>query len=145
MPTRQAVVEEALSWLRTPYHPHGRVKGAGVDCAQILIAVYGTAGMLSADAMRQLEQLHYSPQWHLHRGEELYLGWLDRYATPTETPGPGDVAIWQFGRTFSHAGILVDAKHVVHALRDARQVTITALDETPLAGRPVKFYTLFGI
>lgn len=143
MGTRQAVVLEARAWLRTPYHHQARVKGVGVDCAQILIAVYGHCGLLSVEALQELEQLHYSPQWHLHRSEELYLAWLDRYAKATVTPAAGDVAIWRFGRTFSHAGILVDDRLVIHALREARQVTLTRLDETPLAGREVKFYTLF--
>lgn len=143
MSSREAVVAEVQTWLRTPYHHLARVKRAGVDCAQILIAVYGSCGLLTPAAVHELEQLHYSPQWSVHRSEELYLRWLDRYAVQTPAPAAGDVAIWRFGRTFSHAGILIDPTQVVHALQQVRQVTITALDEAPLAGREVKFYTLF--
>lgn len=143
MATRQSVVTEAETWLRTRYHHCARVKGVGVDCAQLLIAVYGGLGMLAADAVHQLEQLHYSPQWHLHQSEELYLQWLARFAREVNVGDAGDVAIWRFGRTFSHAGILANRDTVIHALRDSRYVTITGLDESPLAGRPVKFYTLF--
>lgn len=32
---RAAVAQEALAWLGTPYHHHARIKGVGVDCAQI--------------------------------------------------------------------------------------------------------------
>ena len=43
---RQAVVAEALTWLGTPYHHRARVKGAGVDCGQLLAAVFEGAGVL---------------------------------------------------------------------------------------------------
>lgn len=33
---RAAVIAEAESWLSTPYHHEARIKGHGVDCAQIL-------------------------------------------------------------------------------------------------------------
>jgi len=137
---RQRVVAEALSWADppTPYHHRAAVKGVGVDCAQILIEVYHACGLVP-----RVDVGAYSAQWHLHRGEEVYLGWLQRHATPTTQPQAGDVAVWRFGRTYSHAGILVAADEVVHALRDARAVVRTRLHEAPLARRPVKFFTLF--
>lgn len=33
-------VAEALTWLGTPYHQQGRVKGVGVDCGTLLCEVY---------------------------------------------------------------------------------------------------------
>ena len=69
---------------------------------------------------------------------------MERYAQPTEAPEPGDVAVWRFGRAFSHAGILVSTGMIVHALVDSATVTLHRVDETPLAHRPVKYFTLFG-
>jgi hypothetical protein len=43
---RQAVIAEARSWIGTPFHDRARVKGAGVDCLQLLIASYHAAGLL---------------------------------------------------------------------------------------------------
>ena len=40
---QERVRSEALTWLGTPYHHQGRVKGVGVDCGQILIAIYEKA------------------------------------------------------------------------------------------------------
>ena len=37
---RDLIVEETKSWLRTPYHHQGAIKGVGVDCAMILIKVF---------------------------------------------------------------------------------------------------------
>ena len=45
---RTALVDAARSWLNTPYHHKARVKGAGVDCAQLLIGVYTDAGLIEA-------------------------------------------------------------------------------------------------
>lgn len=137
--TRDAVVAEAFSWLDTPYHHEADVKGAGVDCAMLLVRVFANVGLIPAD----LDPRPYSPQWHLHRSEEIYLGWLERHAYPTDKPAPGDVAIWRFGRCFSHGGILVDEQTVVHALIDAGRVTLHGLREEPLASRPCRFFTLF--
>jgi cell wall-associated NlpC family hydrolase len=139
MTTREQVIAEARTWLGTPYHHHARIKGAGVDCAQLLIEVYHEVGLIPRPDVG-----NYPTQWHLHRGEELYLHWIERYGVRVAEPRPGDVAVWQFGLTFSHGGIIVSDVDVIHALRDAGCVTITALREQPLADRPVRFYTMFG-
>lgn len=138
MTTRENIVAEARRWVGTPYHPHARVRGVGVDCAQLLIEVYAACGLIERPDVGV-----YSTQWHLHRGEELYLQWIERYAVATGAPRDGDLAIWKFGRTYSHAGILVGGD-VIHALREARCVTITSLRDQPLADRPVRFYTLLA-
>ena len=140
MTTRAAIVDETLTWLGTPYHHCADVKGAGVDCAMLLVRVYAACGLTPAD----FDPRPYSPQWHLHRGEELYLQWLQAaQAVPTATPQAGDVAIWKFGRAYSHAGILKNDTEVIHALMDSGRVTIHKLTDTPLAGRDVKYYTVF--
>ena len=37
--SRAAVVAEAIAWLGTPYHHRARIKGVGVDCAQLALGV----------------------------------------------------------------------------------------------------------
>jgi cell wall-associated NlpC family hydrolase len=141
MSARQSIVDEAISWLGTPYHHCGAIKGAGVDCAMLLVGVYQNCGYTPLD----FDPRPYSTQWHLHRSEELYLQWLTAArAQPTGTPRAGDVAVWRFGRTYSHAGILVGEDRVVHALKDTGCVTLHQLSEQPLAGRAVKYYTVLG-
>lgn len=140
MDKRAAVIAEAATWLGTPYHHCADVRGAGVDCAMLLVRVYQACGLTPLD----FDPRPYSPQWHTHRGDELYLQWIVvAGAVPTSTPQAGDVAIWKFGRAYSHAGILTDDSHVIHALQDAGAVTISRLTDTPLAGRDVKFYSVF--
>lgn len=140
MTTRATVIAEARRWLGTPYHPHGRVLGVGVDCAQILCAVYEAAGLVD-----YIDLGNYAPDWHACRTEELYLQWLLRVGA-TEVPHgqPGDVAVFRFGRTWSHGGILIAPDTVLHAAMH-HGVIVSALNEPPLAGRPPRFFALPGL
>lgn len=108
---RDAVVAEAMSWLKTPYHHEARVKGAGVDCAQLLYAVYVEgAGLIPPFALPP-----YRPQYGLHRSDEIYLSWIEKFARPVTEARPGDLVTYQFGRTRSHAAIVVAWPQIVHA------------------------------
>lgn len=140
MTTRQKVIDTARTWLGTPYHHCADVMGAGVDCAMILVRVYAACGLI----LPAFDPRPYSSQWHLHRGVELYQAWIDAAgAVQTGAPRPGDIGLWQFGRAYSHAAILVSQHDVVHALRDSGKVVLGGLHEQPLLDRPVKWYTVF--
>jgi len=138
---RAAVIAEAMTWLRTPYHHHARVKGAGCDCAQFPAAVYEAAGL-----MDHVEPV-YPHDWHMHRNEELYLSWaatVGAVEIPVEQAGPGDFIIWKFGRTFSHGAIFVDPPMIIHATQVAQMVTLdrwTADEE--LSSREHKVFTFW--
>jgi cell wall-associated NlpC family hydrolase len=108
---RERVISTALSWLGTPYHHHARVKGAGVDCGQFVAAVFEEAGVIPS-----LVPDDYPHDWHLHRSEERYLGYVSRYARPNEGPRlPGDIALYQYGRCISHGAIVVAWPQIIHA------------------------------
>ena len=114
---RTAVVEEAKRWLRTPWMHRSRIRGVGVDCAQLLIGVFSGAGVIEA-----FDTGEYPVDWMLHRDEERFLWWLKQYMAPTATALPGDVVLWRFGRAFSHAAIVIDWPIVIHAVRKERGV-----------------------
>jgi len=108
---RRAVVAEAMTWLRTPYHPCARVKGAGLDCAMLLPETYEAVGL-----MDHAEFGHYSPDWHLHHSEEIYLNHVLTYCDEIDgPPEPGDIVMWRFGRCFSHGAIVVAWPQIIHA------------------------------
>jgi cell wall-associated NlpC family hydrolase len=123
---RNQVVEEAKSFVGTPYHHGQSVKYAGVDCVTLLILVFRTVGLVPAD----FNPGYYSTDWYLHKSEELYMGGVEKYArrlmNVTEAQ-PGDVALYKIGRCVSHGGILIGDGLLVHANRKARQVEITEL------------------
>jgi len=108
---RQEVVAVARTWLGTPYHAMGRVKGVGVDCLTLLAEVYTEAGIIP-----RVDIPYYPQDWHLHRSNERYLEGLSRYACEIETaPLPGDIALWKFGRCMSHGAIVVEWPVIIHA------------------------------
>ncbi|MGH7053678.1 MAG: hypothetical protein ACREFA_07660, partial [Stellaceae bacterium] len=43
---RGLVVAEAESWIGTPFHHEAAVRGAGVDCLNLLAEVYCAAGFI---------------------------------------------------------------------------------------------------
>jgi len=138
--TREDVVREALRWEGTPYHHRARLRGAGVDCAMLPAAVYEAVGLIPH------VEPDYSPQWMLHRDEEQFLGWVTRFAheIPREAVGPGDLAIWKYGRCYSHAAIVIDLPEVLHAvIRGGGVLRANADRDEELRSRPVKFFTLF--
>ena len=106
-------VDAALGWLGTPYHPGARIKGVGVDCAQLLIAAYEECGFL---VQGEADPGPYSHEWHLHRSEEVYLTNLLRFCDPVKyEPMPGDIVMFKFGRCVSHAGIITNYPYLIHA------------------------------
>ena len=137
---RQRIVEEARSWLRTPWHHEARVKGVGVDCAQFLIGVYANVGLVE-----EFSTEHYPPDWHLHRDEPLFLQYLRQYAVETEEPLPGDVAMWNFGRHEAHGSIVIAWPLIIHAYKEERAVSLTDVSTSPLRRRLAGFYRLKGL
>jgi len=144
---RDSVITIAKSYLRTPYHHYGTVKGAGVDCLTLIIGVYKEAGIL-----KDIDVPAYSHQWHLHHNEEKYLNGLLQYSKEIEKPQPGDIALWKFGRCFSHGAIVLEWPVVIHAYmgkgcvyEDVEAATwLTHIGEGgPDNGkkRPVKFFS----
>jgi cell wall-associated NlpC family hydrolase len=140
MSQRSTVIAEAETWLRTPYHHMGRVKGGGTDCLMLLAEVYEAAGVIP-----HIDVRFYPPDWNLHRDAERYLGGLMPYAREIDgPPRRGDVAIFKFGRCFAHGVIVVSWPRLIHAWCDAGVVYADA-DQAPLIGRLVRFFDPFPI
>ena len=143
-PRRLAVTEEALRWLRTPYHHMARVKGAGADCLTLLAEVYERAGVIA-----HVEVPFYPPDWNLHRDAERYLEGVIRYALEVpawddaDPPQPGDIAVFKFGRCFAHGAIVLQWPRLIHAWHNAGVIYADAT-QGQLAGRPVRIFDPFS-
>jgi cell wall-associated NlpC family hydrolase len=110
---QQAVINEAMTWLGTPYHRGAKIKGIGVDCGQFLIGVYEATGYLQAG---ECDPGYYPFEIHLHRSEEKYLEWILKFCDPVKgDPKPGDIAMFEFGQSSSHSAIVIDWPKVIHS------------------------------
>jgi cell wall-associated NlpC family hydrolase len=144
---RLAVVAEAGSWIGTPWHHMADKKGAGIDCAMLLVRCFCDTGLVPAFDPRP-----YPRDWMMHQAVERLLGnVLDAGGVEVETPQPGDIVLWRVGLCLSHAGIVsrIDGQSVfvIHAYAKARQVQE---DDITLQGRasddkyPRRFFSLWA-
>lgn len=149
---RAAFIIEALSWQGTPFRDCGDIKGprGAVDCAMLLTRCAIDTGLVAPFDPRP-----YPPRWHVHRDEERFIDWIETRlgAREVEQPRPGDVAVWMFGKTFSHGAILINSVEVVHAWAKAAMVLVSRRDETILTSipvfagsvpRPVRYFDLWS-
>lgn len=132
----QSVLDEAATWIGTPWHHNARVKGAGVDCAHFLCAVYEAAGLVLP-----IDLGYYPQEWHLHQDRSRFLEVLSEYADQVDAPLPGDVAMFRYGRHPAHGSIVVDWPTVVHAHRGEAVVYADASKE-PLVKRLAGWWRL---
>lgn len=142
MTTRTAIVAEAMTWLHTPYHHRARVKGAGVDCAMILLAVFAGVGLIEA-----FEPDDYPRDWMLHREEDRFRAIVRQHADQIDLAEvlPGDVALYLVGKCFAHGAVIVDWPLILHADSRFGAVTMAEGDQGWLAGRAVEFYRVRGL
>ena len=143
---RQAVITEAMTWLRTPHHNGARLKGVGVDCGQFPISVYSSCGLIP-----EITPERYSPQFALNQGEEWYLKIVEQFGRELpkgELPKAGDFMIIKLGRVYSHGAIIIDWPRIIHSAWNIG-VVLDVGDQgwiaTQKSGKPreTKFFTLW--
>lgn len=136
---RAAIVAEAHTWVGTPWHHEGRVKGAGVDCAQLLILTYSAVGLIESYVPAA-----YPQDWHLHHTTPLFLNELLRHCVPTDEGRPGDIAMFKFGKQLAHGAIVVRPGVIIHAWRPEGRVTVGELEGAPIGRKLGGFYRWRG-
>jgi hypothetical protein len=140
---RAAVVAEARSWIGTPYHNCADIKGVGVDCGMLLVRVFVDSGLCAPFDPRP-----YPVDWHLHRSEERYLGFVFDRGREVTSAQLGDVLVLRYGRCYSHGGIVtaVSPLALVHAYYPARQVVEEEVARNAVladAARQPRFFSLW--
>jgi cell wall-associated NlpC family hydrolase len=113
---RGAIVAEAKSWIGTPYHDDGKLKGVGVNCAQFAYRVAKASGALPADAP---EPRWYTPQLATHSKEERLIEYVKAYGgveIPEAQVKPGDIVAYKTGLSHGHLAIVLDWPRIVHVM-----------------------------
>jgi NlpC/P60 family putative phage cell wall peptidase len=118
---REQVVQEARSWLGTPYQHQGRLKGVAVDCIGLLACVAHALGLSDADMLdygkRPDGRLRPTLEEHL---ESIPI--LDAYTA--------DVLLFSWSSVPVHIGILTSRDYFIHAYLPNRKVVESRLDAT---------------
>ena len=143
---KNKIVEEALSWLDTPYQHHQRCKGGGVDCGQLVIAACEDSGAIPHGAV---EPGAYCHDWHCNNSEELYLGFVTKLCEKVDQPQAGDIELFSYGRCISHGGIMLDDNRLIHSYI-TMGVVVSTLDDAIFkrndgTGRLMGFWRLRGL
>ncbi len=134
--TADDVVKTARTWLGTPYHHQGRLKGAGVDCVGLLVGVAHELGLSDFDVQGYTMRPN---------GDSLRLV-CDEQMTPLQREQlvPGDVVLFTFDASPGHMGILTGPNQLIHAYLPRRRVVEHGLDAFWWS-RAVGFYRFPGV
>ncbi|MFN3823600.1 MAG: NlpC/P60 family protein [Pseudorhodobacter sp.] len=113
-PQQERILDEARSWIGTPYVHQASCKGAGADCLGLVRGVWrGVVGQ-EPEAVPP-----YSPDWGEAAGCELLQAAALRWLVPSEgsTIRPGEVLLFRMrdGRVAKHLGIASGLDSFIHA------------------------------
>lgn len=111
------IVAEARTWLGTPFHHQGRVKGAGVDCIGLVIGVARDLGLVD----------YASPAYGRIPNPVVMGRELRAHLLPASAIDPGVVLWFAFAQAPQHVGIVTDSG-LIHAYATAGKVVETGLD-----------------
>lgn len=133
--TREAIVAQARTWLGTPFHHQGRVKGVGCDCLGLIVGVARELALTDAKGflLADYDQPNYSP---LPDGRGLKSAVsLHLYELPSIGEAlPGDVPLFRFQHDPQHVGILSEladgALGLIHCYSNTGKVVEHRLNDT---------------
>ncbi len=112
--SRGAILQEARSWIGTPYQHQASAKGAGCDCLGLVRGVWRA---LHGDEPERLPA--YSPDWAEANEGEVLLGAARRHLVeiaPAQA-APGDVVLFRMDARapMKHAAIVEEGERIIHA------------------------------
>lgn len=115
MPSRAELVAEARTYLETPFHHQGRVKGTGIDCAGVL------ANLVNFMGYDVRERTNYGQSGNA----DLFLDGLRKvmvHVDEDEQILPGDFLLFPRGPGDYHGSVATDPGRMLHAWADRGKV-----------------------
>jgi NlpC/P60 family putative phage cell wall peptidase len=111
---RGKLIAEAKTWLGTPYHTAGRVKGAGCDCGTFLLGVIENVGYLP-----HIDLPYYPEDIACHCAVPRYLMKIEEYCNriSTDDKKQGDILVFRFrgAKVPHHAAFVCDDEYMIHS------------------------------
>lgn len=122
MITKQQIIDEARTWLDTPFAHQGRAKGVGADCA--CTAAIGPAQALG---LSEFDTTDYSRLPDPSKMRAYLDAHMDRI--PVNEAGPGDIYWMAFNGNPQHLALITD-KGILHSYAQAKKCVEHSLDDT---------------
>lgn len=141
MTTRTQVVEQARTWIGTPFHHAARTKGLGVDCVGLLVGVSRELGLVASDFDVPL----YTPTPDGH----TMLRWCNLYMTQVAEPAmqPGDIIVVITDAFPQHLAILGNYVHgglsIIHAASNASPPRV--IETRLMFSRSLRFVAAYAL
>jgi cell wall-associated NlpC family hydrolase len=133
------LIQVARRWLGTPFVPHACIPQAGVDCVQLVAAIYWETGAIDD---RQFPD--YTMDGGEHRNSSQVLEWLEASTRferlmPGASVQTGDLACFRMGRVPHHVGLVLQPPLFIHAMRNYGVIE-SRLDDPTFAKRLMAVY-----
>jgi len=133
------MVEVAQRWLGTPFIPHACIPTAGVDCAQLVAAIYW-----ETHAIDEPRFPDYTMDGGEHRNSSQVVEWFEgnrkfERLPPETAVQPGDAACFRMGRVPHHVGLVLLPPIFIHAMRNYGVIE-SRLDDPTFAKRLLAIY-----
>lgn len=118
------LIDEARSWIGTPYRHGHATKGAGCDCLGL---VRGVMAIVRDEPIMPVPA--HSPSWTLDQAGEMLVDGLSRYLIKVEDPHCGDVLVFRMisGHAAKHCGILATPDTFLHVYEGTKVVVESTL------------------
>lgn len=118
--TRKGFVDEARTWLGTPYRHQGRLKGVACDCIGLVICTARVLGL------SEFEILDYGkrPDGRLRQTMEGQLSLAD-----SNDVKMGDIVLFSWKAQPIHVAIMTGADSLIHAYLPSRAVVEHRIDD----------------
>jgi cell wall-associated NlpC family hydrolase len=113
MTTGEQIVEQARTWIGTPFYHAGREKGLGVDCIGLVIGVCNELGLIGGYDNREYSQV--APDGTMRREVSRFFDEL----LPGAPMAPGDVLLFTIGGLEQHIAIYTGPgeQRIIHAFQ----------------------------
>jgi len=102
MTIREQIVAEARTYIGTPFHHQGRLKGVGIDCVGLIVNVGKSFDLVGHD----------NTEYSKYPDGKTLMEQINSYGVPIDTDKmqPGDVVVFWIvnPRTPTHIGIVTD-------------------------------------
>ena len=132
MNTRTDIVQQARTWIGTPFHHQARLKGKGCDCLGLIVGVVDELGLRDkhGQPLAGYDEVTYSKEPDGAYLSEKLTALLDE--VPIGEAQAGDLALFKVRDNPQHMAFLTDYENtlgMVHSYAPARRVVEHRLDD----------------
>lgn len=129
MATGEDIVTEARTWIGTPFHHQGRVKGAGVDCVGLLVGVASALGLQHQDRSGYA-RLPDGETLEAELDRQTDIVWARTHGARLDAAAlqPGHALLFRMPKLPRHVGIYAGNGAFIHATSDVGKCVEVNLD-----------------